>query len=263
MRGAAGFEKREINPIAAHATSRTRDASGVVEQRETKFRVRSVSLDTFQCRLRLRRQTRKLRIVLDLAERALSRQTDFDAGIQNPDRVECILHRLKTLAHIARPDGAEQRRAKSSVAMLACERSAKLGGQRDDVVQNAAHPRPPVRLSDVDEGIHMDVRIARVPEDHAARFVRPENCADAAHIGGEIRRRNRAVLDELHRAKIRIEPGEDRTGGVSQLPKLRLGRAIERHASRRRAAFAKNLLYCTGSDGRAASVIRLDLGKQR
>src|SRR6185436_3917462 len=103
MRGAAGFEKREINPIAAHATSRAREASGLVEQRETKFRVRSVSLDTFQCRLRLRRQTRKLRIVLDLAERALSRQTDFDAGIQNPDRVECILHRLKTLAHIARP----------------------------------------------------------------------------------------------------------------------------------------------------------------
>src|SRR4029079_5431483 len=104
MRGAAGFEKREINPIVAPSTSGALDASGVVEQRETKFGVRPVSLDTLQHRLRLRRQTRKLRSVLDVADGALSRQTDLHAGIQNPDRVERILHRLKTLAHIGGPD---------------------------------------------------------------------------------------------------------------------------------------------------------------
>ena len=52
------------------------------------------------------------------------------------------------------------------------------------------------------------------PDASCAASARP----DAAHVVSEPRRRNDAVLDELHRLERRIEPRENRTRRVTQRP---------------------------------------------
>ncbi len=147
--------------------------------------------------------------------------------------------------------------------MLAGERSTERGGELGDLVENSFDARTPVGTTHVDEGIHMHVRIAGVPEDHAARVVLGENSPDTADVRRELRRRNGRVLDELHRPKIRVELGEDWARGMPQLPQFRLRRLVERHANRRRTRLAEHSLHVARRRGRGSRVIALDLGEQR
>ena len=118
-------------------------------------------------------------------------------------------------------------------------------------------------MSDVDKRIHVDVRIARVPENHAACFILGQNRSDATHIGRKIRWGNCAVLDKLHRAKIWIETSKDGAGCVTKLPKFGLRRPIERDSNRGRSALAKDRFDFTRRGTRTGGVASFDFREQR
>ena len=85
--------------------------------------------------------------------------------------------------------------------MLARKSSTQLRDEIGDLIKNPRRSLPPIRSSNVNERIHVDVRIARVTEYHPTNSVAGQTRANAADIIGESVWRNGAVLDELHRAE--------------------------------------------------------------
>src|SRR6185437_14148984 len=105
--------------------------------------------------------------------------------------------------------------------MLSRQRPAERRSERGDLLEDGGQSIAPPSAADVDERVHVDMRVTSVAEDHATRLVRLENAAHAAHVVSQSLGRNRRVLDELHRTKIWIEPREDWARRVAQLPQLR------------------------------------------
>ena len=146
--------------------------------------------------------------------------------------------------------------------MLARERASQSGGERGHLEQQPIDALSPVGLADIDERIHVDVRIASVAEDDATDFPGVERGADTAHVLGEPRWRDAAVLDELHGLERGVEAAEYGARGVPKLPHRVLRHRVERQRHSHRAGTSKARFQ--GSDQSRALLCRLTvhLGKQ-
>src|SRR5437763_10394614 len=128
-------------------------------------------------RERALRRTRKRRergIVLDRAECGLPGERDFDARVQDASRIERILYSSEERERFGGPDCGEQRRAEPAVTVLAGERSVQLSRERHDIIENARDALAPPWTRQIDQRVRMDVRVARVAEEDAARVVTRE-----------------------------------------------------------------------------------------
>src|SRR5437660_230831 len=92
--------------------------------------------------------------------------------------------------------------------------SYQPGGESDDIVKQAINPVAPIGLSDIDERIDVDVRVAGVSENHAAHLALRKRLPDSLDVIRKFRQRHRAILDELHRRRV-FEAGENRARGVT------------------------------------------------
>ena len=150
-------------------------------------------------------QRRQRRIVLHRRRsRARPRSATFTPGLRIPSGSNASFTATELRERLRRPH---------VVAAAACEavrrRARRRACRRADAASATTSSRIASTrarqsgLTNVDQRLTWMCAVAGVAEDHAARVVTRENLAHAAHVLGQILRRHRAVLDELHRLEIR------------------------------------------------------------
>src|SRR6266576_1115806 len=186
---------RRENFVARQSKTRKRDASTVsrgrrrlAQQLESWTSIPTLPLDASESGGGISRKRRERRIVLDLLQCTLTRRRHLHTRIEDSRGVEAVLHERESRACIIEPDALEERCSQSAVAVLAGECPAQSRDELRDFIEEMRHTTPPVGRRDVDERIDVDVRVARVPEDHAAESVARETLANATHVFGESRR---------------------------------------------------------------------------
>src|SRR3982751_2901317 len=135
-----------------------------LQHRETKLRVRTITLDTLEHARRRSDERRECRVILDLAERLLARQRNLHTRVEHVLRIERVLHSPRDLENLRARRACEQRGAQRAIAVLTRERTAELRGEIHDVGEDAGDAVAPTITPNVDERIYMHVRITRVAE---------------------------------------------------------------------------------------------------
>src|SRR5689334_25423556 len=95
------------------------------EEIESKASVTSLVVHAIERASSERWKRRQSGIVLDLVDRALPRERDLHAGIQDPIGVERVLHQRERAHVVSAPDAIEKRRAQPPVAVLTGKRAAE------------------------------------------------------------------------------------------------------------------------------------------
>ena len=89
-------------------------------------------------------------------------------GFRIPSGSKACLTPRERSRYLAGHTRDEQRRAQPTVAVLAAECAAERGRERHDVIEQALDALAPIGPTNIDERIHVHVRVAGVSEDHAA-----------------------------------------------------------------------------------------------
>ena len=196
------------------------------EHRKSRSRVRPFSLDSINAARARRRQRRQIGIVLDLAERTLAAKSDLHARDSEcrSDRTRLSPRRTAIARHRGHTRDM-QRRTQPSVAMLAGERATERCGQlrsRRRELRSTRCRQSWRRTST--SGFTWTCESPACPKITTARVVRARESRERRGRSRQLLRRNRAVLDELHRLE-RFGSSLARIGlaACRKLPQLGLG----------------------------------------
>jgi len=117
------------------------------------------------------------------------------------------------------PDSLEERRAQLAISVFSRQRPTQSCGEGHHVLEKSSDPGSPVSLADVYEWIDVNMRVPGVAEDDSLHFPFAERLSHAPYVVGQLRRRHRSILDELH-GRHALDRGEDWTCRVAQLPEI-------------------------------------------
>lgn len=117
-------------------------------------------------------------------ERPLTREREDDAGIEDAERIEGVLHEAKPREHLSSPDGLDEWSAESSVAVLTGKGSAEAGDASGDFLEDGLEGTSHAGSAEVDERVDVEVAVAGMSEDDGRQGMSGEDVPEEADVLG-------------------------------------------------------------------------------